>query len=382
LGSDQRIHANITQQMKRILFILSAVISIQAVVSQVTSGPGKPHVDQRVELLSIVFRLAGNSEYNSQRFKLYTDRIDHHFSAFKSHELIKFIQKLRKKNGVSFDAVMEMAIQIDDPPAFAPLVPFSKELPDERWGKANAVRFIGLLQKFYTNAGCAAFFRENEGLYSEACRRFSVVYDALDVSWYTKFYGKEPNEEFIIVNGLGNGGGNYGPSLQCSDGKRKVYAIMGTWTTDSLGMATFAVKDYFPTLLHEFNHSFVNYLVDLYKNDLESSGEKLFMAVKPEMNRQAYIDWETMFKESLVRAAVIKYMKDHRFDPRDIDREKAMQLKKGFLWIAELTEELENYDKQRGKYPTLESYMPAIVTAFKTYAGEIQTLLKAARPEE
>jgi hypothetical protein len=335
-----------------------------------------------VELLSIAFRLAGNPEYSSRKFKLYTDRIEHHFAAYKSHELIIFIQKLRKKNGVSFDAVMSMAVHIDNPPGFSPLVVFSKEIPDERWGKENAVKFIELLKKFYADAGCESFFRENEDLYEEASRRFLKVYETLDAGWYSKFYGKEPNEEFIIVNGLGNGGGNYGPSIQFSNGKRKVYAVMGTWTTDSLGMATFAVKDYFPTLLHEFNHSFVNYLVEKYRNELNQSGEKLFRAVKSEMNQQAYRDWETMIKESLVQAAVIKYMKDHLFDPCDIDQEKARQLKRGFTWIGELTEELENYDKQREKYPTLESYMPAIVTAFKAYARDIQKMLQATRIAE
>jgi len=107
--------------MKRILIIFFVFILIQAVVSQESSGPGKPHVDQRVELLSIAFRLAGNPEYSSRKFKLYTDRIEHHFAAYKSHELIIFIQKLRKKNGVSFDAVMSMAVHIDNPPGFSPL---------------------------------------------------------------------------------------------------------------------------------------------------------------------------------------------------------------------------------------------------------------------
>lgn len=55
-----------------------------------------PKVDERVELLSIVFRLADCNEYSSKRFKLYTDKIDTHFSAYKNHELIQFIQQIRE----------------------------------------------------------------------------------------------------------------------------------------------------------------------------------------------------------------------------------------------------------------------------------------------
>ena len=39
-----------------------------------------PRVDPRVELLSIVFRLAGNSEYNMSPLKTYTADIDAYFS--------------------------------------------------------------------------------------------------------------------------------------------------------------------------------------------------------------------------------------------------------------------------------------------------------------
>ena len=58
--------------------------------------------------------------------------------------------------------------------------------------------------------------------------------------------------------------------------------------------------------------------------------------------------WETMIKESLVRAAVIKYMKDHQFDKKQIENEAKEQVWRKFLWINELTEELENYDKTTG----------------------------------
>jgi len=39
-----------------------------------------PHVDERVELLSVVFRLAGNFEYNMSQLALYTTDIDRYFA--------------------------------------------------------------------------------------------------------------------------------------------------------------------------------------------------------------------------------------------------------------------------------------------------------------
>ena len=43
----------------------------------------------------------------------------------------------------------------------------------------------------------------------------------------------------------------------------------------------------------------------------------------------------------------------------------------GFFWIKELVDELESYDKQRDKYPTLESYMPKLSEAYKIWAEKL-----------
>ncbi len=49
--------------------------------------------------------------------------------------------------------------------------------------------------------------------------RFLPVYENIDLKWYQSFYGKEPKEKFIIVNGLGNGPGSYGPRYSLSKWK-------------------------------------------------------------------------------------------------------------------------------------------------------------------
>lgn len=97
--------------MKRILILLLFSVFFHA-FGQKGNTLMPPRVDERVELLSIVFRLAGNHEYNSRRFKLYTDKIYEHYTPYKDHELIHFAKRLRKENGVSFDAVMSMAIHL------------------------------------------------------------------------------------------------------------------------------------------------------------------------------------------------------------------------------------------------------------------------------
>lgn len=330
----------------------------------------EPKVDKNVELLSIVARLAGYNEYSSTHFKLYTDKIDNHFKDYKGHEIIKFIQNLREERGIGYDAVMTMAIHLDKD--LNPRVEFSDNIPEPRWGKDNANKFVQLLKDFYDKSNFNNFFEANKEIYLEASKRFFPVYESLDLNWYSTFYGKEPSEKFIIINGLGNGPSNYGSSIILNNGQKEVYAIMGAWSVDSLGMVMFPPNNYFPTLLHEFNHSFVNHLIDKNEILFKDSGEQIFEIMKDEMKSQAYGNWKIVCYEALVRASVIKYMKDHNFSETEINNETLSQIGKGFIWIQSLVKELEKYDTQRDTYPTLENYIPELAKAYRSFATQVE----------
>jgi len=364
--------SNMFEKTSKYVLIILFSLSFMLTYGQRNEIMDKPKVDERIELLSIVFRLAGNQEYSSAIFKRYVDRINEHYGPFKEHELITFVNKIKNENGIGYDAVMSMAIHLDD--KFNLKQKNINETLDKRWSRANALQFATLLKKFYKDSNSKGFFQDNQALYNEVQKRFLPIYEHIELDWYPKFYGKKPSEKFLIVNGLGNGGGNYGVAIKNPQGLKEVYAIMGTWSMDSLGMAEFPLQSYFPTLLHEFNHSFVNYLLEKDTTIFRDSGEKLYSLVKEKMNRQAYGSWQTMLNEALVRAAVIKYQKDHNFSFEEISKETNGQLDRGFLWIEKLVDELEHFDRQRDLYPTLESYMPVLAKAYRSYAADISSL--------
>ncbi len=330
----------------------------------------EPKVDERVELLSLVFRLADSREYSSNKFPIYVEKIEEHFEPYKNHELIKYIKKKLRKKGIGYDAVMQMAVSLSENYPFQPIVPFSSQIPEERWGKQRANKFLLLLNKFYEDTECDEFFKSNKQLYSTASDKFKKVYDELDINWYQNFYGQKPKGEFRIVNGLGNGGGNYGPSITIN-GQEIIYAIMGTWSVDSLGVPQYDVDDYFPILLHEFNHSFVNHIVEKYHTELSKSGKTIFDVLSAKMESQAYVTWQTMYAEAVVRAGVIKYLKDHNYPNEFIETELNDEINRGFLWTEQLVQELERYDQNRDVFPTLESFMPELVKFFDKIADNI-----------
>ena len=357
--------------MKKIYLVFIAICLSLSVAGQLQNPIPFPKVDQRVELLSIVFRLAGNDEYNRNDNVSYVRDIHRHFDKFASHPLIIYAKELRDSNRIGYDAVVAMAIHLKEPPSLDPLVPFSTNLPDQRWNAATATKFTSLLKQFYKDADCNTFFQSEAANYAIAQRQFETLFKQLDVSWYPKFYGKAPNESFNIIIGLGNGGTNYGPHLNLPNGTKKVYAVIGSGSFDSTGTPFYDSKNYLPTLIHEFNHSFVNYLTDSYVKQLSRSGEIIFEKERSAMQKQAYSDWKTMMNEALVRASVVQYLKTHNTDTSVADKELKLQLARGFVWIRPLVNLLGKYEKQRNAYPTLESFIPEIVRFYDNVGSNI-----------
>ena len=69
-------------------------------------------VDPRVELMSIIFRLAGYPDYNQGRVDAYVQDVEEHFKDFREHPVVQAARKLRKTRGVSYDAAISLALHI------------------------------------------------------------------------------------------------------------------------------------------------------------------------------------------------------------------------------------------------------------------------------
>jgi hypothetical protein len=332
-------------------------------------------IDQRVELMSIIARLAEYKEYVRNDFKLYADAVDRHFEKYKNHAAVEFAKKIRESNGVSFDAVMNMAVHLNSLPALTPRVTFSEQIPDKRWGKEAAEQFARLLRQFYQDADCENFFKSHRHIYRIAEQRFQQLLGKVNFDWYKGFYGEVPKGTFNLYIGLLNGGGNYGPKVVHADGIEDLYAIIGTWQIDSEGLPLYNER-ILPTIIHEFNHSFINHLVYERKEQLRAAGEKVYQLVASKMKRLAYDNWETTIVESLVRAAVIRYLLKNESRLETAYKELLRDQINGFLWIEELVALLGAYENSRGSYPTLRSFLPLIEGYYKDLAERVDYKIK------
>ena len=348
---------------KKFIVIILVTLNFQACTQEKVLLE-KPKVDEKIELLSIVFRLAEKQEYSNKYFKLYVDRIEQYFEKYKNHELIQFTKSIINENGISFDGPMWLAVHLDDNLKLLTDVKYVWE-QDPRWTKEIVEKFVPLLQKFYKDTKFDIFFKNNADLFDETAKRFAPIYEQINLNWLFSFFGQEPKEIFLINIGFGIGGNCYGVNLDYINGNRKVYAIMGVGMFDNAGYPEFSVMYDLPLVIHEFCHPFVDKLTEKNKEMFRDSGEKISSNIITE----AYSSWEAVLDETLVNASMIMYMKAHDFEQSEI--EMWIGLIKGafgFFWIEELVEELEGYNKQRDRYPTLESYMPKLAEAYKIWS--------------
>lgn len=71
-------------------------------------------MNENVELMSILARMAGYPEYKMDMAGQYIKDMDEHFKSQTKHPAVQYMKELRNKYGISFDAVMSMAIHLNN----------------------------------------------------------------------------------------------------------------------------------------------------------------------------------------------------------------------------------------------------------------------------
>jgi hypothetical protein len=377
----------------RFLFLLGVIASLILVPSRSVLAQQAPPVsvtvDPRVELLSIIFRLAGNGEYSEGKVPGYIQDIDRHFARFKNDPVVRLAAKLRETQGVSFNAVMDMAVHVTEAYELKEAVPLDPRPAsmDERWTSASAREFLALARKFGAASDFKGFIEGHRPLYDKTVERAKAMMDKeAHLEWYEAFYGLKANNDFHLVLGLVNGGACYGAHFDKPDGRKDIYSILGVWEVDAQGDPVFE-PGVSSTVVHEFNHSYTNPIIDRFADDLKPAAEKIFSLVKDEMERQAYGNWKTLLYESLDRACELRYALVYR-GLEAMKRGAAYEESQSFFWVGDLANLLGEYDTRVRAYPDLIAFFPKVVSFFNDYARSVEAKIaelkekKAKRMEE
>lgn len=355
--------------MNRISTIIAACLLI---ITLRVGAQIKVEVSEAVELMSILSRTAGFQEYSMDFAGQYTNDTEAWFAKYKEHPIIAYYQRLRANCGISYDAVMSMAVHLDISKGKIKFLGEKLDL-EKRWHSVDTDEFVARLNQFYTDTRFHEFFLQHQTLYEEVLRTYEAnVMQYFHQEWYARFYGTEPTEKFSVVIGFTNGGGNYGPSRQLPGQPKEVFAIAGYYVDPQTGKAYENGLDYASTLIHEFNHSFVNPLLNDSSNTalLKEIGQNLLKLSPIGMQRQNYAQWSIVVNESVVRAAVIIYMLDNGFTAEQLQQELFDNVCRDFRWMPELVTALRHYASHRELYKTLNDFYPEIALCLNKFVDD------------
>lgn len=356
--------------MKKIILIFALSIAYLCAKAQSII----PQVNENVELMSILSRMADFTEYHMDMAGQYIKDMDNYFKNNTEHIAVQYMKELRDKYGISYDAVMSMAVHLKKQEGTFSLIEEDTSKLDDRWTDVDKEKFLSYLNDFYNDTKFNEFFKAHNDIYKKGIKSFQDnVTSSFNADWYSNFYGNEPQENYTIIIGFCNGGGNYGVTRQLKGRKKDVFAIVGYFVNEE--DVPMYNKRYLPTLIHEFNHSFINHYLDENKypehvKQLEAAANALYMNSLMSMSQQAYGSWQTMINESLVRAAVICYMLDNEFEKEDIRNVLLEQVQRNFRWMPELVTLLRKYEKKQSKYGNFENFYPNVISFFKEYAQQ------------
>jgi hypothetical protein len=340
-------------------------------------------VDQRVELLAIVFNLAGSAEGTQGRLTGYNADIQRHFGLFRNHPAITSARTVRDAQGLSGDALMSLAINISPPPMILERQPFDAPAGESRWRTGASSRLLAEMRRFVSEARVMQFLTLHQTLYDTAAARLRRVLERnADFSWYGKFFGVAPEQTVTVIPLLANSGGTFAPVADIPGHRTERFVIVGHDQADSLGLPTWG-DGVVEGVVHEYTHAFVNPLVE---GAMERPATAVYAATADAMREQGYGGWVSLSFETLARAAVARYYTARVAVGRDSAQARAYladQKARGWVWVEPLGDLLATYEADRDTYPTLKAFMPRVVQFFDSLPARLPAMQQrydATRP--
>lgn len=361
---------------RRFAVILPAILLWTAVAARTQDWHAG--VDSRVELMSILFRLAGNTEYRQCRAPAYDKAIETYFAPYRDHDAIQLARSL----GIRFDAPMKLAVNLRDVGSLAELAPFDRPAFHlyQNWDAGKARDFLSAARRFAADTNFGGFLKSQQPLYDATDTRLqAALADKADLAWFARFFAPPAPAHLIIVPGIANGPSSYAARVIDPAGAQQIYAIPGVSKVDPEGLPLFD-SDWRTTMVHELAHVYVSPALGKFAAQMEKSAQQVYEPVSAAMQRQSYGTWRIMLNESLARAATIEYVMEH--DGPDAARVVIRkENSRSFFWMSGLVNLLETYCKDREQYPTFESFMPRVAGYFDDLAPRMQPLVDRLQPK-
>lgn len=325
----------------------SALVAVLLVAPPAVAAPPRAEVrvDPRIELISVLFYLAGAPEYRRAYETSYRRAVDAHFGAFKDHAAVAATRELRSRFGISHNAPPALAVQLDgELAARVRLDPLPGDV-DERWRAVDIPAYLEQMRGFARDTGFAAFFAGHRAYFAGVEARFAGALGAAQVdAWFDGAFGPRPGASFFVCPGLLVGPWSYSATAKLGRGREEVFQIVALEALDAefLPVPTAMTID---LVVHERAHAYVNPVVDEHAAELAAAAAPTFAAARAQMERQSYMTPKVMVQESIVRALRVLYARERRGADEGVAALRDEQAR-GFAWTGALADRLA---RLRGK---------------------------------
>lgn len=275
-------------------------------------------VDERFELLSLVFRLAGREEYSDAETE-YQKKLDSEFGQYKEHDAIIYASKLP----LGYDAVFDFSVHIQkNGDQFVFIDDIGSLVDDGRWKQQSATDFLNLLNKFYAETSFGAFYQSHIDFYEAETQLFiDNMYSKIDLTWFETYV--DPDNLRCV----------YSPSSSRSN--------YGATVNDTIVYC--AVSGEGRVVVHEYCHSFAKSIAHKWYEENPEFQKWCDDTVDP-VKLPSYGNGKTIAREYVTRAYNTLYYVEHGYAPGLLHNyEKAH----GFPYIEEVYGMITPYEKPK-----------------------------------
>lgn len=322
-------------------------------------------VDPRVELMSIVQYLSTQSEFITIANFSYRDRVDAHFAAFFDHPAVQMYEEMRR-TGFGFSSPANFALSLNESMRWDDDAELSRHVLAGAGGKEKLRKFAEVLRDFFRDSDFHLFYAANEDFYRDNVYRVAALLEDGDyVAELQDYFGMEYESFTVLPVPLYGGGGGFGPHVE-RGGNIEAYCILLAFDDAEMqdDVPVYGDKATFRLILrHEFSHSFVNRVTDLFHDEVMQY-EYLLEPIRREMEELQYGSWVSCLNEHIVRAVTVRLA--YADSPQEGSRALRRELDSGFIYTEVLTDALKEYERNRDQYPDFISFYPVLLEALTT----------------
>ena len=296
----------------RVLLICGKIYKIFAGVDM------RNMVDERFELVSVIFRLAGCENYGHLETD-YQKEVAEKFAKFADHPAIKLIKSFDGSNGVwvGYHCTLKFIAHLEQEKKDGKYI-FIEDISSlfdtaGNWNETASRDFLKLFNDFYVDTDYAEFYQSKIPYFEEVTKIFvDKTYGAIDFEWFRKYV--DPSDLRCIYS---LSSGNYGTTVN----DKIVYCLV--WGNGG-------------AIVHEYCHHLAHKLADKWYNENKEFKKWCEESVNME-NMPYYGNGWIMANEYITRAYDILYKVQHGEELEEcLSKERDFQFKDSFKYIEEV----------------------------------------------